>query len=137
MGAELQDVELHVAQVLEAAELGLTMTPTPPAPPSLYTGPWPLTAPPQVVAVREVTGTGPEDYMGTGRSYLQPDVQVLVRGRTYADAQALARRCWSALHLAAVPGYVSCQAQGAPTYMGPDGSDKHRFVFTVTLAYAA
>ncbi|MCY1043335.1 minor capsid protein [Corallococcus sp. bb12-1] len=133
MGATLKDVELHVAQVLEGAALGVSMTA---APPSLYTGPWPVSAPPQVVAVREVNGDAPEDYLGTGRSYLQPDVQVLVRGLTYAAAQALARRCWSALHLAAVPGYVSCRAQGAPAYMGPDGKDHHRFAFTVTLAYA-
>ncbi|CAM4166030.1 hypothetical protein G4177_06115 [Corallococcus sp. ZKHCc1 1396] len=133
MGAALKDVELHVARVLEDAGLGVSQTATPP---SLYMGPWPVSAPPLMVAVREVSGDAPEDYMGTGRSYLQPDVQVVARGRTYADAQALARRCWSALHLASVPGYSSCRAQGAPAYMGPDGNDKHRFAFTVTLAYA-
>ncbi|RKH09326.1 DUF3168 domain-containing protein [Corallococcus sp. CA047B] len=133
MGATLKDVELHVAQLLEGADLGFSMTATPP---SLYYRAWPVAAPPLMVAVREVSGDAPEDYMGTGRSYLQPDVQVVARGRTYAEAQALARQCWSVLHLAAVPGYVSCRAQGAPAYMGPDGNDKHRFAFTVTLAYA-
>ncbi|RKH64119.1 phage tail terminator protein [Corallococcus aberystwythensis] len=134
MGAELRDVELHVAQVLDAAALGVSRTATPP---SLYTGPMPAAAPPQAVAVREVPGDAPEDYLGTGRSYLQPDVQVLVRGLTYLEAQALARRCWSALHLAAAPGYVSCRAQGQPAYLGEDGNHRHRFVFTVTLAYTA
>ncbi|MBN9687124.1 MULTISPECIES: minor capsid protein [unclassified Corallococcus] len=133
MGAELRDVELHVAEVLDAAGLGISRTSSPP---TLYRGPWPGSAPARMVAVREVSGDGPEDYMGTGRSYLQPDVQVLARALTYADAQALARRCWSVLHLAAVPGYVSCRCEGAPAYMGPDDKQWHRFSFTVTLAYA-
>ncbi|MFP2897567.1 minor capsid protein [Corallococcus sp. 4LFB] len=134
MGAELRDVELAVAEVLAAADLGVSRTSSPP---SLYRGPWPASAPAQVVAVREVQGDAPEDYVGAGRSYLQPDVQVLVRALTYADAQALARRCWSVLHLAAVPGYVSCRAQGQPAYLGEDGKQQHRFAFTVTLGYAA
>lgn len=134
MGAELRDVELHVAEVLDAAGLGVSRTSSPP---SLYRGPWPLSAPAQVVAVREVPGDAPEDYMGTGRSFLQPDVQVLVRALTYPEAQALARRCWSVLHLAAVPGYVSCRAQGLPSYLGADDNQRHRFVFTITLTYVA
>lgn len=132
MGAELRDVEEAVAQALEAAALGVSQTASPP---SLYMGPWPASAPPLMVAVREVTGDAPEDYMGTGKSYLQPDVQVLVRGRTYREAHALAGRCWSTLHLATVPGYVSCRAQGMPAYIGQDGNDKYRFVFTITLGY--
>ncbi|MBZ4371481.1 minor capsid protein [Corallococcus sp. AS-1-6] len=134
MASALTDVELHVAQVLDAAALGVSRTATPP---SLYMGPMPLSAPPLAVAVREVPGDAPEDYMGTGRSYLQRDVQVLVRGRDYLEAQALARECWRTLHLVAVSGYVSCRAQGLPSYLGEGDNHRHRFVFTVTLAYAA
>ncbi|RKG99204.1 phage tail terminator protein [Corallococcus carmarthensis] len=132
MGAELHDVELHVVQVLDAAALGISRASSPP---SLYTGPMPMPAPPLAVAVREVPGDAPEDYMGTGRSYLQREVQVLVRGRDYLEAQALARRCWRALHLAAVPGYVACRAQGLPSYLGEGDNHRHRFVFTVTTTY--
>ncbi|AFE05570.1 hypothetical protein COCOR_04019 [Corallococcus coralloides DSM 2259] len=133
MAAELPDVELHVAQVLDSAALGVSRTTSPP---TLYRGPMPMPAPPLAVAVREVPGDAPEDYMGTGRSYLQRDVQVLVRGRDYPEAQALARGCWRALHLASVPGYVSCRAQGLPSYLGEGDNHRHRFVFTVTLGYA-
>ena len=132
MASALTDVELHVAQVLDAAALGVSRTATPP---SLYTGPMPLPAPPFAVAVREVPGDAPEDYMGTGHSYLQRDVQVLVRGRNYLEAQALARGCWRALHRAPVPGYVSCRAQGQPSYLGEGDNHRHRFVFTVTLGH--
>ncbi|NRD61713.1 hypothetical protein HRD49_08090 [Corallococcus exiguus] len=132
MADELKDVELHVAQVLDAAALGVSRTLSPP---SLYTGPMPMPAPPLAVAVREVSGDAPEDYMGTGRSYLQREVHVLVRGRDYLEAQALARGCWRALHLVAVAGYVSCRAEGLPSYLGEGDNHRHRFVFTVTLAH--
>ncbi|MBJ6762806.1 hypothetical protein JGU66_18740 [Myxococcaceae bacterium JPH2] len=136
MGATLRDVELHVAQVLDAAGLGLSMSSKPP---SLYVGRFPEQARHALVVVREVAGDAPLDYLGTGRSWLAPDVQVYVRGepRQYQAAQALARRCWSVLHRAQVPGYSSCLAQGMPSYMGPDGAEAHRFAFTVTLGYAA
>ncbi|RJS19561.1 hypothetical protein DRW03_21250 [Corallococcus sp. H22C18031201] len=136
MAATLRDHELHVAQVLEAAGLGVSMTSSPP---SLYVGRFAEPARVQYVAVREVSGEAPLDYIGTGRSWLAPDVQVYVRGepRKYHEAQALARRCWSVLHQAQVPGYSSCLAQGLPMYMGPDGAEGHRFAFTVTLGYAA
>ncbi|NVJ05225.1 hypothetical protein HUW63_08240 [Myxococcus sp. AM001] len=131
-----RDVELELAAFLEAAGLSLSTTSNPP---SLYPGPFPASGPPQLVCIRHTGGEGGL-YLGTGRGVLAADVQVVVRGpkASYTATRELAARCWTALHLARVPGYVDVRCEGAgPHYMGPDGEGLPRFVFSLTARYSA
>ncbi|WP_426750178.1 hypothetical protein [Myxococcus sp. Y35] len=131
-----RDVELELAAHLEAAGLGLSTTTNPP---TLYPGPFPTSAPPRFVCVRHTGGEGGL-YLGTGRGVLSADVQVVVRGprASYTATRELAVRCWTALHLARVPGYVDVRCEGAgPYYMGPDGEGGPRFVFNLAARYSA
>nr|WP_217918482.1 hypothetical protein [Myxococcus sp. AM010] len=125
-----------MAAFLEAAGLELSTTSNPP---SLYPGPFPVSGPPQLVCVRHTGGEGGL-YLGTGRGVLAADVQVVVRGpkASYTATRELAVRCWTALHLARVPGYVDVRCEGAgPHYMGPDGEGFPRFVFNLAARYSA
>ncbi|GEL75556.1 minor capsid protein [Myxococcus virescens] len=131
-----RDVELELAAYLEAAGLDLSSTTNPP---TLYPGPFPPSAPPRMVCLRH-TGGESGLYLGTGRGVLAPDVQVIVRGPkgSYTATRELAARCWTALHLARVPGYVDVRCEGAgPHFMGPDGEGSLRFVFNLTARYSA
>ncbi|QDF05009.1 hypothetical protein [Myxococcus xanthus] len=131
-----RDVELELAAYLEAAGLDLSTTSNPP---TLYPGPFPTSAPPRMVCLRHTGGEG-SLYLGTRRGVLSADVQVIVRGAkaSYTATRGLAARCWTALHLARVPGYVDMWCEGAgPHYMGPDASDYPRFVFNLAARYSA
>ncbi|QQR46524.1 hypothetical protein JKA73_10840 [Myxococcus xanthus] len=129
-----RDVELELAAYLEAAGLGLS---TATNPPTLYPGPFPTKAPPRMVCLRH-TGGEAGLYLGTGRGVLSSDVQVIVRGpqASYTATRELAVRCWTALHLAGVTGYVDVRCEGAgPHFMGLDSGDLPRFVFNLTARY--
>ncbi|MFP2962838.1 minor capsid protein [Myxococcus sp. 1LA] len=131
-----RDVELDLATFLEAAGLDLSTSTNPP---TLYPGPFPDSAPSRMVCLRH-TGGESGLYLGTGSGVVAADVQVIVRGpkKSYTDTRAVAVRCWSALHLARIPGFVEVRCEGAgPTFMGPDGEDRPRFVFNLTARYAA
>lgn len=131
-----RDVELELAAYLEAAGLDLSSATNPP---TLYPGPFPTSAPPRMVCLRH-TGGETGLYLGTRRGVLSADVQVIVRGPkgSYTTTRELAARCWTALHLARVPGYVDVRCEGAgPHYMGLDGEGSPRFVFNLAARYSA
>lgn len=129
-------VERELALYLEGLGLGLSTTSSPP---TLYWGQVPTKTPDLMVAVRD-TGGEQSLYLGTRRGLLAADVQVVVRGlpnRTEA-ARELAVACWSALHLARVPGYVDVQCEGAgPVAQPQDGSGRPRYSFNLAASYVA
>lgn len=130
-----RDVELELAQLLEAAGLGVSMTASPP---TLYAGRFPVTGPDRLVCVRHTGGVG-EVYLGGG-GLLEPDVQVVVRGEreAYTETRALAVATWTALHLARAPGYVSVQCEGAgPVQQPPDEKGRPRFSFNLVARHNA
>lgn len=131
-----RDVELELAAFLEAAGLDLSTTSNPP---TLYPGPFPVSAPQRFVCVRH-TGGQSGRYLGTQRGVMAADVQVITRGPkgSYTATRDFAVRCWSALDLARVPDFIDVRCEGAgPTFMGPDGEGAPRFVFNLTARYSA
>ncbi|WP_224364224.1 minor capsid protein [Hyalangium versicolor] len=133
----LRDVELDVATLLEAAGLGSMSS----NPPTLYAGPFPASAPEILISCLSSGGETPEDYLaGTSRAYFRPEVTVRVRGprEKYRATLQRALDAWEALYGVQTPEYVLVKAQGAgPAYLGPDENGRHRFSFTVQLAYTA
>jgi len=129
-----RDVELELAQYLDAAGLGVT---TGGNPPSLYAGPFPVDGPDKLVCVRFTGGEGGA-YLGGG-GLLEPECQVVVRGLRGAvtATRELAVACWTALHLARVPGYVSVWCEGAgPLAQPPDDRQRPRFSFNVVARHS-
>lgn len=130
----LRDVELDVAQLLEAAGLGSMAT----SPPTLYAGYFPADKPEQLVAVRDTGGDDPEEHLGTGGAIFHPEVQVLVRAGTRTAARELAVASYEALRLKRTDAYALIRPAGSgPLSSGKDANGRHVFTFNVELEYAA
>jgi hypothetical protein len=124
--------DMDVAQHLAAAGLGLTLGGNLYASPSLPSA----DASVPVRAVFVLSAGGDVDaYLGGGSLWEAP-VEVTVRSPSsaYAAGRTLALACLEALHLAQLPGYVSCAAEAAqPEYLGQDESGAHEWVVDVLV----
>lgn len=131
-----QDPSLDVATFLAAAGLQLVLDQ------SVFATP-PLAVVNGQVPARAVfclagAGEPPEPYLGAGKSTWSSDVEVTVRSapKEFAQGLALARACLQALHLAALPGYVSCTAdQAEPEYLEQDEAGRHEWAFDVVVTW--
>ncbi|QRK06049.1 hypothetical protein JQX13_38885 [Archangium violaceum] len=133
----LRDIELDVATLLEAAGLGTLSGDTP----TLYPGPFPTSAPDEMIAVIDAGGDPPEKYLAdTGLSLHRDMVTVLVRGTRAPGSDKetgdRARAAWSALYDLQPDGYVRVEpTEGRPTRQTPDDEGRPRWVFSVELEY--
>jgi hypothetical protein len=126
----LRDVELDLATILGASDLGLTLGS------NLFAGPHPASAG-AFVAVRETDGDA-ERFVADSVAYIEARVQVLVVGEPhrYKQTKDLAFGCWSALFVNESEPYSVILAQGAgPRYLGPDENSRHQFVFDASASY--
>lgn len=131
----LRDAELDIANHL-AAQAGLGVTLVKGA--NLWIGELPAAAADLAVLVRETGGDATLSYIGGGQQ-VEVDIQVVVRGNINARpaAQALARRCYEALHHAEIAGYIMLDGDQTPTSMGADGNGRPQYVFGLRCLYQA
>jgi len=135
--SRLRDVELDVAQLLEAAGLGTLADGLP----TLYAGPFPAQAPDSFLAVRESTSEPPEKYLAaSGTARHRASVAVLVRQargpNAYAEGRERARAAWEALYDRHPEGYVHVDAlDGGPTFLGEDDDGRPQWSFNVGVEY--
>ncbi|WP_368667763.1 MULTISPECIES: minor capsid protein [Corallococcus] len=136
----MRDIALELADVLEAAGIGLMRAPATSA--NLFTAPMPEAdgeVPDRAVALLATGGAGPQAYMGLRRAaYIAPGCQVRVRSarEDFEGGQRLAQAVFSALHLEALASCSVVRAEGsAPAYLGTDGADRHCWVFNVIIGF--
>lgn len=131
----LRDVEAELADHLAAqAGLGVTLT----RGTNLFAGELGGKTPDVSVLIRSTGGAPARTFLG-GSTQVEDEIQVVVRGSTNARpaTQTLARKCWEALHHAAVAGYVLIEAEQVPTSMGADGAGRPLYVFNLRCLYDA
>lgn len=131
----LRDSELELANHLVAqAGLGVTLTKGS----NLWLGEVPAAAADLAVLVRETDGDATMAYIG-GAELVEVSVQVVIRGNINARpaAQALARRCFEALHHAELAGYIMIDGEQTPASMGADGNGRPQYAFNLRCMYQA
>jgi hypothetical protein len=135
--SRFRDEELDVARLLEAAGLGSLADGLP----TLYAGPFPVTAPDSFIACRLATYEGAEKYLaGVGTALHRCTVTVLVRGArgpsSYLESRECARAAWEALYDKHPEGYVHVDSgDGAPTFLGEDGEQRPQWSLSVSVVY--
>ncbi|WP_420826642.1 minor capsid protein [Myxococcus eversor] len=95
--------------------------------------------PDRAVALVVTGGAGPLPYLGLGRAaYLSPGCQVRIRSarETFREGQQLAFAVFEALHQSLGISNASVRAEeSAPTYLGTDGADRHRWSLSLVVGY--
>lgn len=136
----MRDIASELAAVLEGAGLGLVRPPAPNA--NLFTAPMPEVdseVPDTAVALIVTGGAGPQPYIGPRRMvYLSPSCQVRIRSarEDFDGGQRLAHAVFVALHRATLVRSVLVSAESsAPDYLGVDGAERYRWVFSLATAY--
>ncbi|WP_233613932.1 MULTISPECIES: minor capsid protein [Corallococcus] len=134
----MRDIASELAVLLEGAGLGLVRPPAPNA--NLFTAPMPEAdsdVPDRALALVVTGGTGPQSYVGGGRAaYLAPECQVRIRSarEDFEGGQQLAQAVFATLHLSDLRPYALARAEeSAPTYLGTDGADRHRWVLNLVV----